>query len=561
MSWCKACVYKGADVERIDAKQLKAGFQKACEVLDFHKAEVNALNVFPVPDGDTGTNMSLTMKSAVETVEHAPESIEALAKALGSGSLMGARGNSGVILSQLCRGMAQALKGKEVILLSDIPDVFEASRAKAYKAVMQPTEGTILTIARAMSEFAQKNRGEYDDILLFLKDILRYANHVLQQTPEMLAELKEAGVVDAGGQGLVYLLCGFVESLSGENLEALLEESKAEAPHVETTEEGRDNALKAEKEFFVSFDISDIEEARLLRHLEHYGVLHTIEHTDRGFHVEAYTDTPIKLLNSQDKRGKILEVHVVSTREHAVRKSEEVQVVSEPIRPQEPEKSKEPLRRFGFVAVCMGEGFTSLFKDMMVNEIVSGGQTMNPSTRDLLEAVERVPAQSVFILPNNKNIILAAEQVQELTEKQVYVIPSRSMPEGIMALFNFDDTATAKDNFEQMKSSLSDVVTGQVTYAVRDTEISGLAIHKGDRIGLIGNEIVMTAPEDEQLVLQLVEKYWKPAYTLLTVYVGSDAEESKAEALQKALTQKWPDIEVEFLHGGQPVYPYIFSME
>lgn len=172
-----------------------------------------------------------------------------------------------------------------------------------------------------------------------------------------------------------------------------------------------------------------------------------------------------------------------------------------------------------------------------------------------------MPAQSVFILPNNKNIILAAEQVQELTEKQVYVIPSRSMPEGIMALFNFDDTATAKDNFEQMKSSLSDVVTGQVTYAVRDTEISGLAIHKGDRIGLIGNEIVMTAPEDEQLVLQLVEKYWKPAYTLLTVYVGSDAEESKAEALQKSLTQKWPDIEVEFLHGGQPVYPYIFSME
>lgn len=551
-------MFKGDDVERVEAKTFRDGLLQACRLLDAHKEEVNALNVFPVPDGDTGTNMSLTMKSAADAVSKAPESIEAMAKALGNGSLMGARGNSGVILSQLCRGLAQSLKGKEVILLSDIADALESARAKAYKAVMQPTEGTILTIARAMSEFALENQHEYSDIVAFLKDILRHANHVLQQTPEMLFELKEAGVVDAGGQGLVYLLCGFVECLSGENLQALLEQSKTHSPQVEASVQGREHALKTEKAFFVSFAIENIERERMIRHLEHYGVAEKINETKNGFFVEAYTDTPVKLIVSQDKRGDLTEIHVLSTREHTLRQSEEKETT---VLPTKPEPKIEALSRYGFVSVCMGDGFCSLFRDMMVNEVVSGGQTMNPSTKDLLDAVERVPAETVFILPNNKNIILAAEQVHELTEKKVVVIPTRTMPEGVMALFNFDDTADAQSNAEQMTQSLQDITTGQVTYAVRDTEVNGLTMKTGDRIGLINGEIVLTDDQDETLVERLVEAYRKPEHTLITVYVGHDADADKAQKLNEKLASRWPECEVEFIHGDQPVYTYIFSME
>ena len=551
-------MFKGDAVERVEATTFREGLLQACRVLDAHKEEVNALNVFPVPDGDTGTNMSLTMQSAAEAVSKAPEDIEAMAKALGNGSLMGARGNSGVILSQLCRGLAQSLKGKEVILLSDIAEALESARAKAYKAVMQPTEGTILTIARAMSEFAVQNQHEYSDIVAFLKDILCHANHVLQQTPDMLAELKEAGVVDAGGQGLIYLLCGFVEHLSGEDLHSLLEQSKTQSPQVETTSQGRVQALKTEKAFFVSFQIENIERDRMLRHLEHYGVLESIKETQNGFFVEAYTDAPVKLITSQDKRGDLKEIHVLSTREHALRQSEQKE---SPNKTLEPVHQGKALSRYGFVAVCMGEGFCSLFRDMMVNEIVSGGQTMNPSTKDLLDAVERVPAETVFILPNNKNIILAAEQVHELTEKNVVVIPTRSMPEGIMALFNFDDTADAKSNERRMTTSLEEILTGQVTYAVRDSEVNGVSVKTGDRIGLLNGEIVLTDAQDEVLVERLIEAYQKPEHTLITIYVGHDADADKAQKLSDTLALRWPDCEVECIHGGQPVYSYIFSME
>lgn len=551
-------MYKGDNVERMEATVFREGLLQACRLLDEHKEEVNALNVFPVPDGDTGTNMSLTMKSAAEAVSNAPESIQAMAKALGNGSLMGARGNSGVILSQLCRGLAQSLKGKEVILLSDMADALESARAKAYKAVMQPTEGTILTVARAMSEFAIQNQHEYSDIVAFLKDILRYANHVLQQTPDMLAELKEAGVVDAGGQGLVYLFCGFVQALSGEDLHTLLEQSKTQLPQVESTARGREQALKTEKAYFVSFRINNIERERLLRHLEHYGVLESISETEDGFFVEAYSDVPVKLINSQDKRGDLTEIHVISTRRHALLQSEKEEKQANVF---EPISKPQTLSRFGFVAVCMGEGFRSLFRDMMVNEVVSGGQTMNPSTKDLLDAVERVPAETVFILPNNKNIILAAEQVHELTEKKVVVIPTRSMPEGVMALFHFDDTADAEVNKEQMTGSLREVMTGQVTYAVRDTEMNGLTMKAGDRIGLMNGEIVLTDTQDESLVERLVETYRKPDHTLITVYVGKDADPNKAQELHDVLTSRFADCEVEFLHGDQPVYTYIFSLE
>ncbi|MDD7593653.1 MAG: DAK2 domain-containing protein [Peptoniphilaceae bacterium] len=540
-------------MKHIDATALKKGFRGAFARLDRHKEEINALNVFPVPDGDTGTNMSLTMKSAIQAIEEAPDTIEGVMKALGSGSLMGARGNSGVILSQLCRGFQQATKGKTLLVAGDLGLMFEAARAKAYKAVMQPTEGTILTIARAMSEYASANPNE-EDVIAFLKGVLEHANRTLQQTPEMLKELKDAGVVDAGGQGLVYLLAGFIEGLSGEDVSDLLDRSKVTTSVPERMEAGRAAAEKNQMAYYVEFTIRDVERKRMQRHLEKYGVMQGVQPAADGLHVEAYTDEPLKLLESQARRGDLIDVHFAKARAHL-----QAEVVAEDanavVAPQEVTKDA------GFVAVCTGEGFAQLFKDLMVDEVVVGGQTMNPSTRDLFEATERVPAKSVFILPNNKNIIMAAEQVQELSSKAIYVIASRSMPEGITALFQFDATASDAQNVQAMEESLQTVITGSVTYAVRDSEMNGLHIQAGAPIGMVNGKIVACGKTPEALVEQLIGETIESEHTLLTVYTGEGATQDGVESLQKAIAMCWPELECEVAEGGQPLYPYIFSIE
>lgn len=536
-------------VERIEARELKRGIQKAYERLNAHREEINALNVFPVPDGDTGTNMSLTVKSAVEAVDAAGDTVGAVTKALGSGSLMGARGNSGVILSQLCRGIAQATKGLEVLTINDVPVIFESARAKAYKAVMQPTEGTILTISRAMAEFAIAHDGSYTSIQAFLTDILRHANRTLQKTPEMLQDLKEAGVVDAGGQGLVHILAGLIEGVYETDVSEVLESSLSEGPETFVAAGKEGEKAQKEKSYYVSFQINGIEKDRLERHLESYGLLRSLEKSADGYRVEALTDQPLKLLTSQAKRGSLIEAEIrkIGTATKEAAKKEE--------------RPAEPVHAYGFVAVSAGEGFADLFRNLMVDEIVTGGQTMNPSTQELLQAVNRVPAKTVFLFPNNKNIILAAQQVPELTEKEVVVIPSRTMPEGVSALFHFDEGLSPEGNRQAMEESLKSVITGQVTHAVRNSERKGLKIQAGDLIGLVGGDIVARDQNVVALLESLIESYLDQEHTLLTVYTGEEAKDADNEALKALIAKKWPSVEVEFAEGLQPIYPYIFSIE
>ncbi|MCI6157951.1 MAG: DAK2 domain-containing protein [Peptoniphilaceae bacterium] len=534
----------------MNGELLRACLKGAFEKLEKHKEEVNALNVFPVPDGDTGTNMTLTMKSAMEAVEKAVPTTEAMGKALGNGSLMGARGNSGVILSQLCRGIAQAVKGKENLEVEDFPLLFASAKEKAYKAVMKPTEGTILTVARAFSEFTEQHKSDYQDIGQLLKATLQYGNYILQKTPDMLPTLKEAGVVDAGGQGLIYLLQGFTETLTGEELDSLLTVSTGFT--VEPAEEKK--AVSDEFAYSVRFRISDIEKERMLRHIALHAQLESLSETDRQFAVEAFTNQPAKLLSSMMRRGSVEEYHLLHSGETAEMEEEE--------NPEEKQRSiLENRKQFGFVAVSLGDGFDAIFRELRVDEIVSGGQTMNPSTADLWKAVQKVKAETVYILPNNKNIIMAAEQVNELADCEVIVIPTRSIPQGFTALFQFDESLSAEENRTQMTESLSTVITGQVTYAIRDTEINGITIHKGDQIGLVDGDIVASAQDPEQLVEKMIAENITDEASLLNLYRGEEADSIKCEALAEKLEARYPDLDFQMLEGGQPIYRYIFSIE
>lgn len=539
---------------KIQAKDLKLAIKAAADKLTSFKDPVNALNVFPVPDGDTGTNMSLTMQSAADAVMAAPDDVEKIAKALGNGSLMGARGNSGVILSQLCRGIAGALKGKKEITSSDLPTILEAAKNKAYKAVMKPTEGTMLTVARAMAEFATENGNKYDDIILFLKDILRYANYILGKTPEMLIELKEAGVVDAGGQGIVYLLQGFIESLSGEDLSDLLESSLTIRPRLDS--ETQTDPEEEQYDYNLQFEIGDIEKNRMIRHIERFGKIKNISNKGDDFRAEVVTNNPIRLLSSQAKRGKIKEVHILMTRDYEAGHMSDPSYIA-----LKTEENIEARKEYGFVAVCMGKGFENFFRDLNVDQLVSGGQTMNPSTRDLWEATEKINAQNIFILPNNKNIILAAEQVSQLTDKNIIVIPSRTMPEGIGAMFQFLESASVEDNKEAMLEGIRAVTTGQITYAVRDTEINGLEIKKGDNIGLLGGDIVATGSDETELLLDMLKTYLTGEHSMVSVYCGQDTANKDKDLLEKQLEEIVGDRDLEIIDGLQPIYSYVFSLE
>ncbi len=528
-------------------KCLKSAYLK----LDAEKEFVNELNVFPVPDGDTGTNMSMTTESAIEAMERVKEETpSALAKAMGNGSLMGARGNSGVILSQLCRGMADALKDKDKIDARALVDVFVCAKERAYKAVMKPTEGTILTVAAGMAAYAERN-ADQKDLLVLLKGILREGNQALQRTPEMLPALKEAGVVDAGGQGLIFLITGFVEEFSGENMEKLLDKSAASVNTMQITDFDASDHEMSKMAYFVKLKVEEIDRDRLIRAINRHGVLETINAKGNTFYVKASTDTPEKLLGSVYRRGKIREFNMADI-ENMTEMADIHTIVEEET------KTK---KKVGFVAVSLGKGFEDIFKQMMVDEVVSGGQTMNPSTKDLYYAVEAVNAETVYLLPNNKNIILAAEQVDQLSSSNVVVIPSRSIPQGLTALFAYDSGSSIEENIDNMTDAMTEVITGQTTYAVRDTEIDGLKIKKGDRICLIDGEIVACGHDDIRLIEDSIENNMDDNIALITLYRGSEGDKEALKAMADRLGENYPDLDIEVEEGGQPTYSYIFSME
>lgn len=531
---------------------LKRALNGGAQLLEANKEEVNSLNVFPVPDGDTGTNMSLTIKSAVKQgLATGDESVSKIALGASQGSLMGARGNSGVILSQLFRGFALGLSDKDEANVEDLANGFKSAADTAYKAVMKPTEGTILTVARECGEFAMENYKNYSDILEFLKALIEYGDLSLSKTPDLLPVLKQAGVVDAGGKGLMYIIKGAYNSLSGQE-EYIIEPFVDEEQRYQDVVEHKD--LKPEDikygyctEFMIKTDSKDIDELR--RDLSVRGDSLMVVGGEGIIKVHVHTNNPGLALERALKTGALTDIKIDNMRMQyervAEKKSEKSQVDKEN----------------AFVAISIGEGIDDVFKGLNVDVLVSGGQTMNPSTEDILAAINRTSGRNVFVLPNNSNIILAAEQAKELSDRNVVVVPTKTIPEGISAVLNFDEELTWSDNEKAMNEGIRSVKTGEVTFSVRDTEIDGKVLNKDDVLGIFGKEIVANGKDLVQVAEELLDRMIDEDTSLVTILYGEDLEETKAEEFASRIEEKYDDIDIELVYGGQPLYYYIFSVE
>ncbi|MDR7856377.1 DAK2 domain-containing protein [Tissierella sp.] len=545
-------------IEILDGAMLKKALIGAAKFLEDNKEEVNSLNVFPVPDGDTGTNMSLTVNSAIKQgLSIDEDSVSKIALATSHGSLMGARGNSGVILSQLFRGFANGLNGNDTVDTKIIANALKQAADTAYKAVMKPTEGTILTVARECGDYALSICKEEKDILAFLKKIIDKGSIVLDKTPEMLPVLKQAGVVDAGGKGFIYVLTGAYNALSGVvEVEVKPQESKAESKNILQREYIDTDDIKFAycTEFIINTEFSDIDSFR--DELSIQGDSLMVVGGEGLIKVHVHTNNPGIVLEKAVAIGELSDIKIDNMRyQH-----EEVLLKSELEKINEI-KNIEPKKKFSFIAISVGEGIDEVFKGLNVDILVSGGQTMNPSTEDILNAIENTNSEYVFILPNNSNIILAAEQARELSSRNIIVIPTKSIPQGISALLAFDETKSDEENVCKMKEAISNVKTGQVTYAVRDTEFNNNKIEKDDIIGISEGDIVSNGKEINEVAMKLLEDMIDEDTSLITIIYGSDLAEDLANDLENHLSKEYTDIDIEVVFGGQPLYYYIFSVE
>ena len=550
----------------IDAQLLQKAFIAGAYNLERNKDYINELNVFPVPDGDTGSNMSLTIMAAAREVSALENpSMDELSKKISSGSLRGARGNSGVILSQLLRGFCKEIKGKKQITVSVLADGFVRAVETAYKAVMKPKEGTILTVAKGVAEKAVELSEMDMDFETLGQEILDHGNEVLKQTPELLPVLKEAGVVDSGGQGLMEFLTGAYNGLTGkEEIKEPVTSGGAAKAQTMSSEEIDTSHIKygyctefiimLEKEYNAEI------EAKFKEFLTSIGDSLVVVSDDEIVKVHVHTNHPGLAFETGLEYGSLTSMKVDNMREEHKEK-----VIHEQDRKKAAEQEaakEEPKKPFGFVAVSVGEGLNDIFKDLGVDHIIEGGQTMNPSTEDVLDAISKVNAETVFVFPNNKNIILAANQAAEIEEeKQVIVIPTKTIPQGISALISFDETATAEANQAGMEDAITAVKSGQVTYAVRDTSIDGKEIKTGDYMGIDDAGIQAVGQDITEVVKDLIGAMADEDSELLSIYYGSDVEEEKANALVEAVQAAYPDFEVEAHAGGQPIYYYILSLE
>ena len=554
----------------IDAQLLQKAFIAGAYNLERNKDYINELNVFPVPDGDTGSNMSLTIMAAAREVSALENpSMDELSKKISSGSLRGARGNSGVILSQLLRGFCKEIKGKKQITVSVLADGFVRAVETAYKAVMKPKEGTILTVAKGVAEKAVELSEMDMDFETLGQEILDHGNEVLKQTPELLPVLKEAGVVDSGGQGLMEFLTGAYNGLTGkeEIKEPVTSGGAAKAPTM-SSEEIDTSHIKYGycTEFIIMLEkeYNAETEAKFKEFLTSIGDSLVVVSDDEIVKVHVHTNHPGLAFEKGLEFGSLTSMKVDNMREEHKEK-----VIHEQDRKKAAEqeaaeeaKKEEPKKPFGFVAVSVGEGLNDIFRDLGVDHIIEGGQTMNPSTEDVLDAISKVNAETVFVFPNNKNIILAANQAAEIEEeKNVIVIPTKTIPQGISALISFDETATAEANQAGMEDAITAVKSGQVTYAVRDTSIDGKEIKTGDYMGIDDAGIQAVGQDITEVVKDLIGAMADEDSELLSIYYGSDVEEEKANALVEAVQAAYPDFEVEAHAGGQPIYYYILSLE
>lgn len=564
------------EITSINSKLLARMFLAGAKNLDSKKDWINELNVFPVPDGDTGTNMTMTIMSAAKEVSSLTEPTMAeLAKAISSGSLRGARGNSGVILSQLFRGFCKVIKEYDEIDVTILCEACQKAVETAYKAVMKPKEGTILTVAKGAAEKALELSDDTEDVVTFVEEVIKQAEYVLDQTPEMLPVLRQAGVVDSGGQGLVQVLKGAYDALIGKEIDYTIEGAPTgAAPAKISAETEAEIKFGYCTEFIIVLNapMSDNEEHAYKAFLESIGDSIVVVADDEIVKTHVHTNDPGLALQKALTFGSLSKIKIDNMREeHQEKLIKDSQKLAAQQKAEEEayeaacadEKTNNmPAKEMGFVSVSIGEGMNEVFRGLGVDYLIEGGQTMNPSTEDMLNAIEHVNAKTVFILPNNKNIIMAANQAVDLVEdKQIIVIPTKTIPQGITALVNYIPDHSAEENKEQMMAEIENVKTGQVTYAVRDTEIDGKTIKQNDFMGIGDKSILSVGTDLRATTLEMVDAMVDEDSAIVSIYFGSDSDEDSANELAAAIEEKYPDVEVEVNDGGQPIYYYVISVE
>ena len=571
------------EITTINAELFAKMFLAGANNLEAKKEWINELNVFPVPDGDTGTNMSMTIMSAAKEVAAMTDpTMASLAKAISSGSLRGARGNSGVILSQLFRGFTKVIAEYDELNVRIISDAFQKATETAYKAVMKPKEGTILTVAKGMSDKAAELGEETDDLVYFCEEIIKEGEHVLSKTPDMLPVLKQAGVVDSGGQGLLQVLKGAMDALLGKEVDYNIE--AAAQPTEKSSSSNSYIDAQAEQEITFTYctqflimlehPFTEKQEMDFKSYLESIGDSIVVVADDEIVKVHVHTNDPGKAMQRGLTYGSLTTIIIENMRlerdeKISAMKEKEMQstqTAEQEIKAMEELTAEEEVqteeKEMGFISVSIGAGINEIFKGLGVDHIIEGGQTMNPSTEDMLQAIEKVNARNIFILPNNKNIIMAANQAASLTEdKNIIVIPTKTIPQGITALVNYIPDSTPEDNAERMTEEIQLVKTGQVTYAVRDTIIDDKEIRQGDYMGIGDKGILSVGTDMTKTVLTMIAEMIDEDSALLSIYYGEDMDEDSANAIAEKVEASYPDVEVEVHSGGQPIYYYVISVE
>ena len=556
-------------VKTINTEMLQKMFLAGAANLEAKKEYINELNVFPVPDGDTGTNMTLTIMSAAKEVNALEKpDMASIAKAISSGSLRGARGNSGVILSQLLRGFTKEIREYEEIDAPVLARACERATATAYKAVMKPKEGTILTVAKGAAQKAQEMAETTEDLEVFLAEVIKYAEEVLAQTPEMLPVLKEAGVVDSGGQGLVEVLHGAFDAFQGKEVDYTAIEAGPAVKMVKPGEQAETDIkfgyctefiIMTEKQF------SEKDETEFKAYLESIGDSIVCVADEDVVKVHVHTNDPGLAIQKALTFGQLSRIKIDNMREEhqekLIKDAEKAAAAQAQASAQE-KKKKEPRKPVGFIAVSIGDGMNEIFRELGVDYIIEGGQTMNPSTDDMLTAIDNVNADHIFILPNNKNIILAANQARSLTkDKDILVVPTKTVPQGITAVINYMPETDVDTNFETMQEGIKNVKTGQVTYAVRDTKIDDKVIHEGDIMGIGDQGILSVGQSVEETTKSMLSQMVDEDTELISIYYGQDVLAEDAERLAETIGEKYPDADVDLHSGGQPIYYYVVSVE
>ncbi|MCD2492701.1 DAK2 domain-containing protein [Lacrimispora sp. NSJ-141] len=557
-------------VNAIDAALLKTMFLAGAQGLESKKEWINELNVFPVPDGDTGTNMTLTIMSAAREVQAIETpTMENLAKAISSGSLRGARGNSGVILSQLFRGLTKEIKTVDIITAQVLARAFQRATETAYKAVMKPKEGTILTVAKGIADKAMELADETEDMEVFLREIIEHGDLVLSQTPEMLPVLKQAGVVDSGGQGLMQVMKGAFDGFLGKEISLDAGEPSVSSGTVKPAADEFEIKYGYCTEFIINLEkeYDENTEMEFKGFLESIGDSIVLVSDDGLVKVHVHTNDPGLAIQRALTYGSLSKMKIDNMREEhqeklikdAAKLAEEQKALEET---KLTAKKLEPRKAVGFIAVSIGEGLNEIFKGLNVDYLIEGGQTMNPSTEDMLNAIEHVNADTVYIFPNNKNIILAAEQAMHLTEdKKIVVIPSKTVPQGITAIINYIPELSVEENKAAMIEEMSRVKTGQVTYAVRDTFLDGFDIKEGDIMGIGDKAILAEGKDIAETSLALLDAMLDEDTELVSIYYGADVEPEAADAFRARAEERHPDVDIELHFGGQPIYYYVISVE